>query len=124
MKRAWIELIVLLVNIGVVLSLFHVLDRKPAAVLAGFLFIAISAGIIWVENKKGRGQRSFAWWSAILFLAASAIPIFVLRIVFWNLPFEQVGYWGIRGPELHKISNYLYLLLVASVVIEGLRKDP
>lgn len=124
MKRSWIQLFALLVNIGFVILLFKVFDRKPAAVAAGLSFIFISAAIIWSEARYGRGQRSLAWWSAILFLAVSAIPLFVLRVVFWDVPFDQVGYWGFRGPELHKISNYIYLLLVGSVVAEGLRKGP
>ncbi len=123
-KRALIQLAILLANIGLVTALFKLgLERQIAAVIAGICFIGVSALVIWMENRYGRGQGSLAWWMSVLFLSISAIPIFVLRIAFWGKSFDEVGYWSITGNQLHEFSRYFYVALVVTVIIEGLRKD-
>lgn len=114
----------LFTNIGLVTLLFRLgLEKQIAAVLAGLCFIGVAVWMIWMETRYGRGQGSLAWWASILFLSVSAIPIMVLRILFWGKSFDQVGYWSITGTQLHQFSSYFYIALVLTVIIEGLRKD-
>lgn len=120
-KRAWMELGLLLINILVVTTLFKFFPKPVAAVVAGLCFVGVSVAIIWAEGKYGRHQRSWAWWTGILFLGAAAIPILFLRVFFWGKSFEAVGFWGITGPQLHQISTYLYLVLIIAVLMEGIR---
>lgn len=120
--RAWFELALMLLNILFVTQVFRFIENRPtASIVASSAFFILAVTLIHLETRYGRGQGSLAWWNAILFLSLFVIPLIFLRVFFWEKPFDQVGFWGIRGSELHHYSTWAYMVLMVSVVIEGLR---
>jgi hypothetical protein len=94
-------------------------DRQIAALCAGFLFLFGPIYVLWSEKKAGCKLRSASWWGSLVFLFISALPIFLLRIMYWNQPFENLSMLGISGPRLHQVSNYLFIVMLLCFVVDS-----
>jgi hypothetical protein len=57
-------------------------------------------------------------WSGLLqFLLFFALPIFVGRIIFWDMDFETIKIGGIFLAQMHKVANFSYaIMLLASII--------
>jgi hypothetical protein len=110
-----------------VIFLFRLIaDRKIAALIAGTLFLIGPVLVLYFEMRAKCLLRSFSSWGACVFLLFSALPIFGLRILNWNEPFENLTLLGIPAPELHKISNIVFFAMLATFAADSflaLRKE-
>lgn len=117
--RPWIELALLLAHVGAVILLFRLIeDRRLAATLAGALFLEIGFVVVTLEWIWGRRFESIAFWTAVVFLLVSAIPIMGLRLAYWETPFAQTAVFGVTGPQLHAVSSWVYLSMIVGVFAE------
>lgn len=101
------------VVIVAVTIIFRVIpDRQIAATVAGGLFLALPQGLIFLEYRKA-GLEHFYWFISVMqFLTLFALPIFGLRILNWGVPFEQLSFLGISGPNLHQWSSKSYMVMM------------
>lgn len=121
-RRPIIQLTGMLLAIFFVILIFKIIEPvKLAALIAGFIFLFVSLGILYSENRWGRANRSLAFWTAFLFLVFFVIPIFGLRIMYWDQDFNDLSFFGIPATSLHHLSSRCYLLMVGMVIYEGLR---
>ena len=105
----------------VVLFLFRgVADRGVAGLVAGLIFFLVASGIWLYELRFGRGARSLSFWACTLFVAVSALPILFLRLAYWGMPFELLSVGGITGPQLHKVSNYVFAGMLVAHFVDGM----
>ena len=107
------QIIILVLWILVVTALFKFIsDRQIAAVIAGlgFIFTALIFLISELKNKK----NPFHIFTLIIFLTFSAVPIFGLRVLNWGVEFDSLNLFGIEAHFLHKISSYMYMLMMIS----------
>lgn len=96
-----------------VIACFHFIpDKKWASVITSFLFIGSTGGILFCEWRSPGHCRRPSFWGALLFLFVSAIPIFVIRLIIWELPFDQIELLGVRGPQMHQFSNYVFMIMM------------
>jgi hypothetical protein len=107
-----------LVVAAVLLSFHFIPVKDKAAVVAGTLFLLSTIFILVYESRFPGAAKRATFWGALLFLVASAIPIFSLRVFHWGTPFNQLSLFGIPGPRLHEFSNYLFLILVVCFFID------
>lgn len=92
-------------------------SRQVGGLVAGTVFILGAAFMIFLLNR----QRSLAMsrWLLGLFgmhLFLVAIPMVFVRLTNWDTEFEALKIWGLDGPQFHKLSERLYLVLILSTV--------
>lgn len=122
LRKTLIQLAGMLSAILIVIVIFKVIEPlKLAALVAGSVFLLVSLGVLYSENRWGRGSRSLAFWTAVFFLVAFVIPIFGLRILYWNEDFQNLSVFGVQAQTLHHLSSRFYVLLLGMVVYEGVR---
>lgn len=99
----------------IVMSLFRIVeDRKIAATIAGFLFLAVPAFfLVWDFRVARKGEPLTLIWrfSVLQFLILFAIPIFWARVFHWNVEFSEITVAGVPAALLHRLSNGSFLVM-------------
>ncbi len=120
-KTYLIYLFFFLITIPAVISLFRQIpDRKLASVFASLLFISVSLGPI-IAEVRSRHFRSLTLYSALLFLIIFALPMFLTRLLNYDVDFSLLKVWGLDAPAFHKLSNYGFLLMALSSSVDFVR---
>ncbi len=102
--------------IFVVLFFKYIGDRQIAATAAGSLFVGVPLGMLLVEFRR-TGFKSKVWMFVVLqFWILFALPIMGLRIFNWGVPFEDLSFFGVSGPFLHRWSSKSYMLMMVSTL--------
>lgn len=121
-KKTFSLLILMALVVGAVILIFKVIQPlKVAALIAASLFLFISIFTIYSEIRWGRGKKSLAFITAVAFLIFFVVPILGLRLIYWNTDFQEIWIGSFRAQLLHEMSSRCYLLLVGTVVYEGIR---
>lgn|GEM_PF-2695518 len=107
-----------LVVTGVLLAFHFIPVKEKAALVAGTLFLLSTAFILAYESRFPGFTKRATFWGALIFLLASAIPIFTLRLMNWGIPFDQLSLLGVPAAQWHQFSNYLFLILVVCFFID------
>lgn len=94
-------------------------DKKLASVFASLLFIGSSAGIMFWEMKFPGFKRRPSFWGALGFLVLSALPVFGMRLLYWDIPFDEIQIAGVTGAQMHKASNYVFILMMVCFFIDS-----
>jgi len=106
--------------IFLVLICFQVIpDKKAASIVASFLFLSSSSLILYWETKFPDFKKRPSFWGTLIFLVASVLPIFILRLLYWELPFDQIQLGPITGAEMHKASNYLFMMMMLCFFVDA-----
>lgn len=100
------------VIIGVLLTFKMIPDKKIASLVASFLFIASSVGVILWERKHPGYQKRPSYWGALAFLVFSALPILAVRLLHWDMNFDDIQVFGISGSLMHKASNNVFIVMM------------
>lgn len=104
----------------IVILLFKMIEeRKVAALMAGSLFIVGPAYVLWKESKMGFALKRTSWWSSLVFLCISSLPIFLLRVIYWNEAFENIQVMGLSGPRMHSMSSYLFIVMLLGFFMDS-----
>lgn len=105
-----------------VMGLFHwIPEKQVAALFAGSLFILVPLAVIHMEWNILKDYRSLSGWGCLLFLLISALPVFLLRVMNWGTPFDELSLLGVSGPDMHKMSNGIFLLMLLGFVVDSVR---
>lgn len=106
-----------LVPIFVILIFKLIPERKTAALIAGFLFCLVPLILGYREYRFQRFRNILMWSGLLQFLLFFALPIFVGRIIFWDMDFETIKIGGIFLAQMHKVANFSYaIMLLASII--------
>lgn len=97
-------------------------DKQIAALLASLGFIVWPCVFIWLELKSPKPEK-FHVAALALFLIAAAVPIFFLRVLNWNVDFSTLTLMGLPAVELHKTSNFFYLVVMVSCFVHAWKLD-
>mgnify|MGYP001578202072 CR=1 FL=1 len=113
------QCVILILWIFIVLGLFKLIsDRPTAALLAGTGFVFFPLWFLYSEIINQKNKIHILALS--LFLLCSALPIFFLRVTNWGADFTLLGLghgqFQISASQLHKYSNYLYMLMLGSTI--------
>lgn len=103
-------------TIVAVITLFRTVDdRKIAATVAGFIFVAVPSFFLgWDFKVAARGEPlQLIWRFAVLqFLVLFAIPIFWARVFHWNMEFADISVAGVPAALLHRLSNASFTVMM------------
>jgi hypothetical protein len=108
-----------LVIVLVILSFRIIPDKKTASMITSFLFIASSIGIAYWETRYPEFKKRPSFWGPLAFLIFSALPVFFMRISHWDMPFDEIQVAGVSGAEMHKYSNYVFILMMMCFFIDS-----
>jgi uncharacterized membrane protein len=108
-----------LVILLVILSFRVIPDKKTASMVTSFLFIGSSLGILYWETRYADYRKRASFWGVLVFLVFSAIPVFLLRVLNWDMAFDDIQVAGITGTEMHKFSNYVFILMMICFFIDS-----
>lgn len=109
-----------LVVVAVVIGIFKVISNKQiASMFASSLFIGSALGILWNEFKHPHPLKRPSVWGTSIFLVFSALPVFLLRVLNWGVDFSEVSFMGLTGVEMHKMSNYFFILMLLGFFIDS-----
>lgn len=98
--------------LAVVLLFKFIEIKKTAAIIAGLGFVILPIGIIYVEKQRAKLKSWLVVAGCLQFLLFFAIPIFLLRVIYWESAFDQIYFFGLPASALHRYSNASYLILV------------
>ena len=116
--RNYLRLEVLVVVL--VMASFRLLpDKKTASLLASLFFVLSTLGILYWELRIPGFKQRPTFWGGLVFLFCSVLPILGLRLVFWDMPFEEIQVLHLSGAELHRFSNYFFLLLLVCIFVDS-----
>jgi hypothetical protein len=109
------------VIVAVMLTFKVIESRQIASLVASTIFICTSLGIILFEFQKGWRFMSAAFWSTTIFFIFLVLPIFILRILNWDVPFAEIEMMGVKPELLHKLSNQFFTVVLFSYFIDSFR---
>lgn len=117
-NRYLVYLLYFLLTIPAVMILFKFIEpRKVASIFAATLFITCSLLPIWGEIKN-KTKTTFVFWAAIGFLFLFSAPMIIVRLVNYDVDFSSINFGPITGPEFHKYSNYGFIILLTSTIVD------
>jgi len=118
------EMMILAIWIVVVVLLFKVIpDKQLAGLIAGIGFCLIPTYLMLKVLTKLK-QESYKlvniirMTAIVIFLLSAALPVLGLRVFNWGADFNSLELFGIvTGQQLHMWSNYAYLIMMMSFMI-------
>jgi hypothetical protein len=100
-----------------VMVLFLELDHQIAGLIAGFFFGLLGLGVgfqLW----RRKTLKSFTFWWLFVYLGYSVIPMWVRRWKTMGTNFADIQVWGMAGPEFHRVSERIYLILIVATALD------
>jgi hypothetical protein len=119
-----IYLLISLSIIPIIILIFkNIHPKNLAALFAGSVFIFTGFIVLFLEFKNNRKKifSSFSFWGALGFLLFFSLPMFSVRILNYDIDFENLTILFMPAPQFHKVSNYGFMLMVLFFIIEWLK---
>ena len=124
LRRYLFYMLYFLSTIPLVILLFKFIEpKKLASLFAASLFISCSLLVFWGELRL-KVYNSYSLIMAAVFFLLFSAPMITVRLIHYELDFSQINIAGMTGDEFHRYSNYGFILLVASSIVDfflGLR---
>jgi hypothetical protein len=110
------------VIIGVVFIFKLNSDVKLASVQAGTLFVLLPLVLGALEYKKSKLTRVSFYFGLLQFWIFFALPILGLRLMNWEVPFNELSFMGVPGATLHQYANHSYMVMMALTLWNYIRR--
>lgn len=109
------ELLVYLVWGICVFAIFSLIKNKQVAgSVAGVGFLVLPLFFLVQECKQPKRNSKLHRGVLLSFLTLSVLPIILLRVFNYGVDFDTLSVFGIPAQKIHRYSNLLYLLMMAS----------
>lgn len=101
---------------------FAIIKLRPlASVVAATPFILVGLYIIRELWRTHRPLQFATFYMAILHVALTTI-IGAQRVLFWDLPLEQILLFDIPLPVFHKVAQTCFWILIAATYVDMYRE--
>jgi hypothetical protein len=108
-----------IVTVPLVMTYFKFIEpKKLAAVFAATTFVIAGFIIIKMTKKWPDPYASFVYWAIRIHIFVFAIPMLVARLAFWEKDFSEIKFLYFTGPEFHKLSEKVYLVLLVGTMAD------
>ena len=97
-------------------------DVKLASVQAGTLFVLLPLVLGILEYKKSKLMRVSFYVGLLQFWVFFALPILGLRLMNWDVPFNELSFMGVPGATLHQYANHSYMVMMALTLWNYIRR--
>lgn len=113
------HVIFLILWIPIVILLFKMIEpKRVASIFASLGFLTLSFYIMFSEYYGPRNKIYL--FVAGAFFIICALPVPLLRLIYWDTDYNLIVVGGIHASSLHELSNYMYItLLVLAVYCYG-----
>lgn len=96
-------------------------DRQIAGLMAGVGFLAVGLYAIFRTLRWENKLRHPTFHMVRLHTWLFTLPILLVRIQYWGHDFSQLHFLGIPGPDMHKYSEKVYLVMMAATLFDWWR---
>lgn len=101
---------------------FKIFDsRLLAGFVAGGYFVTSGLFMVWRASHWTDRWLSCAWYPLLTHVFLISIPMVVSRFMQATQDFEEVRIFGLAGPQFHRLSTTIFIILVAGTVIDLIR---
>ena len=97
------------------------MSKVTAGLLAGTVFLIVGLFPLWALRRNPQRWGWISFWSAVIFLIGSVLPILGLRLVFWGQDFNTIEIGAFKAAQLHAWSQSFYVGLLIATVLDGIR---
>jgi hypothetical protein len=98
-------------------------NMKVASVQTGGLFVLFPVFLgCWEFRQAGFSKRGF-FFGLMQFWILFAVPILSLRLLHWDVPFNELSIFGVSGQILHRYANPSYMVMMAFTFWSYLRRS-
>lgn len=98
-----------------VFAIFVFIENKQVAgSVAGVGFLLLPLFYLVQELKQPNRKSKLHIGVLLSFLILSVLPIILLRVFNYGSDFNTLSVFGIPAQKIHKYSNLIYLLMMAS----------
>ncbi len=104
---------------GTVFRLFD--SRLLAGFLAGTYFIGFGVFVLWRMLASREFKRLFSFYPLLVHLFVISIPMMVARFLNTEQEFSTIRIWGMEGPQFHRLSTMVFLVLILATVLDLIR---
>ncbi len=120
--KKWLSVLILQI-FGILWAIWVFSSPIPkhiAGLTAGGVFLLVGLVPVLLLLRNPHRGRWVIFWSAIIFLICSALPIFGLRLIYWGQEFNTIVVGSLHASKLHGWSQSFYLAMIISHLWDGL----
>ncbi len=92
--------------------------KKIAALFAGGLFVLLGFSVLNASFRFQNLRKTFFTLIGGVHLFVISIPMLSARIYFFGTDFEQIQIFGLRAPDFHKASEWVYMGLLLATLFQ------
>ena len=96
-------------------------SRLLAGAVAGGYFVLSGLFMVWRASHWADKWRSTAWYPLLTHVFLISIPMVISRFLQATQDFEEVRIFGLAGPQFHRLSTTIFMILVAGTTIDLIR---
>lgn len=98
-----------------VFLIFTLIENKQiAGSVAGVGFLVLPLFFLVQEFKQSQRKSKLHIGVLLSFLILSVLPIILLRVFNYGVDFNTLSVFGFPAQKIHRYSNLIYLLMMAS----------
>jgi hypothetical protein len=98
-----------------VFAIFSLIESKQVAgSVAGMGFLVLPLFFLFQECKQPYRKSKLHIGMLLSFLILSVLPIILIRVFNYGVDFNSLSLFGLPAQQIHKYSNLIYLLIMAS----------
>lgn len=118
-NRYVLFLIAELLVIALVPAIFRWIEpRLVAGMVAGSVFVALGLLIFISGLLRPEVRRSYSFVMGCVHLFVVALPMVTIRLLNSQSAFEDVRIWGLSGPVFHKLSTWVFMILLLATAVD------
>ena len=89
-------------------------EKQVAGSVAGVGFLCVPLFFLFQEFRNPTRKSKLHISVILSFLLLSVLPIIVLRVFNYGLEFNELSVFGFPAQKIHRYSNLIYFLMMAS----------
>lgn len=103
------------------LSFSLIESRLIAGAVAGSYFVTFGLYMVLRTARYSGKWRLFYWYPLVIHVFVISIPMVITRFMNSDRAFEEVKIWGLEGPVFHRLSTFVFSLLIIGTLIDIFR---
>lgn len=103
------------------LSFSFISNKLLAGASAGVGFLVVGGVLLRFSLKAPKPYLWVTFYTSLIHLLAISLPMLVVRWMNIEAHFSQLFVWGIPGYEFHAYSMEFYKVLLAGLMVDGIR---
>lgn len=115
LNRHLLYILLSLLVVPIVIFIFkNIQPKNLAAIFAGTTFLSLSLFVVIFEFQASKSKivASYSFWGAFLFMLLFSIPMLSVRIMNYEIAFENLEILFMPATDFHRASNTGFLIMM------------